>query len=175
MKTILLFAGAAALALGAPAAAKPDGGKGGGHGKGAHAAKVMKGSAHAKSMKGRSAATVKHARASKALSLRTDRNRNGILDRDEALARKYGGALCPPGLAKKTPACVPPGQANRPFREGQRLSSNYRWYTPYNDIPLVLRDHYDLDDDYRYIYRDNVIYVVDPETRLIRDILNAVL
>ena len=104
-----------------------------------------------------------------------DRNRNGIEDRDEALARNYGGALCPPGLAKKTPACLPPGQAKRLFREGQRISTSYRHYTPYRSIPVVLRDRYGLDDDYRYIYRNNVIYTVDPRTRLITSIINAVL
>ena len=70
---------------------------------------------------------------------------------------------------------MPPGQAKRMFREGQRVSANYRYYTPYSDIPLVLRDKYDLDDGYRYIYRDNLIYVVDPATRLITNIINAVL
>ena len=104
-----------------------------------------------------------------------DRNRNGIDDRDEALARKYGGALCPPGLAKKTPACLPPGQAKRLFREGQRISTSYRYYTPYRSIPVALRDRYDLDDDNRYIYRNNVIYMVDPRTRLITSIINAIL
>ena len=70
---------------------------------------------------------------------------------------------------------MPPGQAKRVFRERQRLSSNYRYYTPYNDIPLSLRDRYDLDDDNRYIYRDNVIYTVDPRTRLVTSIINAIL
>ncbi|MFL6830893.1 MAG: hypothetical protein ACJ8D5_09800 [Sphingomicrobium sp.] len=148
MRKLLLLAGAAALIGAAPAVAKP------GHGQG-HGAHV----ANAKIMK----------------TTRLDRNRNGIADADEALARKYGGALCPPGLWKKTPQCVPPGQAKRAFREGQRLSRNYRYYTPYGDIPLVLRNQYNLDPDYRYIYRDNVIYQVDPTTLLIRNIINAVL
>lgn len=98
-----------------------------------------------------------------------------ISTRDQILARKYGGHLCPPGLWKKTPSCMPPGQAKRAFREGQRLTRNYRYYTPYGDIPLSLRDRYDLSNQNRYIYRDNVIYVVDPTTRLVSDIINAVL
>jgi hypothetical protein len=102
-----------------------------------------------------------------------DRDRNGIDDRRQAA--RYGGAECPPGLAKKSPACVPPGQASRMFREGQRLPSGYRYYTDYNDIPLELRNRYTLDDDYRYIYRDNRIYVVDPTTSLITRIISAIL
>lgn len=151
MMKLFLIAGAAAMAVASPLGAKP--GHGQGHGK--QAAHVTK----AKVLK----------------TTRLDRNRNGIADADEALARRYGGALCPPGLWKKTPRCMPPGQASRAFREGQRLASNYRYYTPYGNIPLVLRDQYDLSPDYRYIYRDNVIYVVDPTTRLVRDIINAVL
>lgn len=90
-------------------------------------------------------------------------------------SQMHGGAVCPPGLAKKSPACVPPGQAKRMFREGQRLPNGYRYYTPYGDIPASLRDRYDLDDDYRYIYRDNQIYVVDPATSLVTRILDAIL
>ena len=38
---------------------------------------------------------------------------------------------------------MPPGQAKRIFREGQRVPTNYRYYTPYDDIPMALRDRYD--------------------------------
>jgi hypothetical protein len=162
MRKLFLLAGAAALTAALPAAAKP-----GGHGQG-HGAKGN--TVHVAKVKG-----AKATKAGVAKARFRDRNRNGISDFDESLARKYGGYLCPPGLWKKTPRCMPPGAANRPFREGQRLSRNYRYYTPYGDIPLVLRDRYDLDDDYRYIYRDNVIYQVDPTTLLVRNIINAVL
>ncbi|MBA2466249.1 MAG: hypothetical protein H0V46_01420 [Sphingomonas sp.] len=161
MKMFFLL-GAAAMLSAAPALADKPG-------------KSQGSKAHATKHAGHKA-SAKVDRKAKAVT-RTPRDRNGnrIDDRDEALARKYGGALCPPGLAKKSPACVPPGQAKRMFREGQRLSSNYRYYTPYNDIPLSLRDRYDLDDDNRYIYRNNVIYSVDPRSRLITDIINAIL
>jgi Ni/Co efflux regulator RcnB len=158
MKKFLLLAGAVAMLGVTPALADKPANKG--QGSKAHATKHA---GHKAVSKG------KHGHAVR------DRNRNGLDDRDEALARKYGGALCPPGLAKKTPACQPPGQAKREFREGQRLSSNYRYYTPYGDIPTVLRDRYDLDDDYRYIYRNNVIYTVDPRTSLVTSIINAIL
>jgi hypothetical protein len=166
MKKLLMLAGAATMLASAPALAEKPGK---GQGQKADAVKQV----------GQKASTrVDQARAMNAIQsarVLRDRNRNGLDDGDEALARKYGGALCPPGLANKTPACMPPGQARRMFREGQRLSSDYRYYTPYDDIPLVLRERYDLDDDYRYIYRDNVIYVVDPETRLVRSILDAII
>ena len=106
---------------------------------------------------------------------RIDRDRDGIDDRQEAMMNRWGGANCPPGLAKKNPPCIPPGQASRLFREGQRLSTNYRYYTPYGNIPVALRNQYNLDDDYRYIYRDNTIYVVDPTTRLVTRIIDAIL
>jgi hypothetical protein len=166
MKTLFLLAGAAAM-LGATPALAEKGGKG--HGHKAHASKQM---THKAGNKQGGKATMMKASSKRTLR---DRDRDGIDDRDEAMARKYGGALCPPGLAKKTPTCMPPGQSKRMFREGQRVSSNYRYYTPYGDIPLVLRDRYDLDDDYRYVYRNNVIYQIDPQTRLIRDVIDAIL
>lgn len=161
MRRLVLLAGVAAM-LGATPAVAEKPGNGQAH-KGHATKKVDKTSAKA------------NPKAKHVTRTLRDRDRNRIDDRDEALARKYGGALCPPGLVKKTPACMPPGQAKRLFREGQRLSNNYRYYTPYDDIPLVLRDRYDLDDDFRYIYRNNVIYSVDPRTRLITEIIEAIL
>lgn len=79
---------------------------------------------------------------------------------------------CPPGLANRNPRCVPPGQARRMFREGQRLPVNYSYYTRYDAIPLTVRNQYGIPTGYRYIYRDNVVYVVDPTTRLVRDIID---
>lgn len=169
MKKLLLLVSAVAMAGLYPANAKNPG-KSQGH------------KAHTANHAGK-ASTEGHAKANgKAINSKSikstrvlrDRDRDGIDDRDEALARKYGGALCPPGLAKKTPACTPPGQARRVFREGQRVVPNYR-YTPLEDIPLALRQRLNLTDDNRYIYRDNIIYVVDPQTRLVRSTLDAVL
>lgn len=101
-----------------------------------------------------------------------DRDRDGLDDRAEG---RYGGYVCPPGLAKKTPACVPPGQAQRLFREGQRIPTGYRYYTDLNGIPVGYRDDIPASyrtGDYRYIYRDNTIYVVDRTTRLVRSIID---
>ena len=99
-----------------------------------------------------------------------DRDRDGIDDRQEIMANRWGGANCPPGLAKKTPRCVPPGQVGREFAVGQRVPTG--WGTiAYNRIPLGVRDLYDLDNDNRYIYRNGTLYVVDPRTRLIEQII----
>ena len=81
---------------------------------------------------------------------------------------------CPPGLAWRGTACVPPGHAKRILGVGTRVPRGWS-YTPWGAVPLSLRNQYALDPAYRYVYRDNVIYVVDPQTRLITSIINAIL
>jgi hypothetical protein len=98
-----------------------------------------------------------------------DRDRDGIDDRAQ---NRYGGAACPPGLANRSPACVPPGQAKRMFREGQRIPTNFNVFTNYNDIPVDLRQRYNIPQDFNYIYRDDSVYVVDPATRVVRSIID---
>jgi hypothetical protein len=98
-----------------------------------------------------------------------DRDRDGI---DDRMGRQYGGAACPPGLAKKSPSCLPPGQASRMFREGQRLPTGYNYYTDYNRIPEQYRTQVPYLDANRYIYRDNSVYVVDPRTRMVTQVID---
>jgi hypothetical protein len=98
-----------------------------------------------------------------------DRNRDGL---DDRAANRYGGAACPPGLAKKTPSCLPPGQASRMFREGQRIPTGYDYYTDYNSIPELYRSRVPYADANRYIYRDNSVYVVDPRTRMVTQVID---
>ena len=86
-----------------------------------------------------------------------------------------GRGGCPPGLAKKSPRCIPPGQAKKQFNVGQRLPFGYNGFTPYDRIPYDLRRSYGLNDDYRYIYRDQYLYQVDPRTMVVQQILNAIL
>jgi len=81
---------------------------------------------------------------------------------------------CPRGLAWRGTVCVPPGHANRLLAVGARVPSGWA-YTPWGAVPLNVRNSYDLDPNYRYIYRDGVIYAVDPRTHLITSIINAVL
>ena len=162
MTKLFLLAGAATMIAAAPVLAKPGGGHGYGHGASMKAAHVTK----AKPAK---------AKAVKVKATRRDRDGDGILDADEALARKYGGALCPPGLWKKTPSCMPPGQSKRLFRTGQLVPTRYKYITPFGDIPSALVTQYDLSSTNRYIYRNNVIYVIDPVTNRVVRVINGVL
>jgi hypothetical protein len=130
MRTLLLLAGATALASMSPALAK----SGNGHGN-SHAVKGYGSQGHV----------------------------------------GYGTGGCPPGLAKKNNGCLPPGQAKKLFAQGQRVPYGYNGYTPYGSIPYNLRRQYDLNDNYRYIYRDDYLYQVDPRTSTVQRILNAIL
>ena len=70
---------------------------------------------------------------------------------------------------------MPPGQAKKLYNVGQRLPTGFNRYTGYNQIPIALRNRYNLNDDYRYIYRDNYLYQVDPTTLIVRQVLSALL
>ena len=94
------------------------------------------------------------------------RNNNGY--------RQSSYRNCPPGLAKKHNGCLPPGQA-RKWAQGSRLPYGYNSYTPYNQLPQRYVDQYDLDPNIRYIYRDNMIYQVDPRTSIIERILGGLI
>ena len=94
------------------------------------------------------------------------RNNNGY--------RQSSYRNCPPGLAKKHNGCLPPGQA-RKWAQGSRLPYGYNSYTPYNQLPQRYVDQYDLDPNNRYIYRDNMIYQVDPRTSIIERILGGLI
>jgi len=82
---------------------------------------------------------------------------------------------CPPGLAKRNNGCMGPGQARKSalWSRGERVPYGYRTYTPYNQIPQRYIDQYNLDQNNRYIYRDNTIYQVDPRTQIIQQILGG--
>ncbi len=87
----------------------------------------------------------------------------------------YGVGGCPPGLAKKHNGCMPPGQAKKLFRTGQRFPLSYgnRW--TYNQIPYDLRSRYDLSPNYNYYYGDGYLYRVNPKTMLIQQVISALL
>ena len=85
---------------------------------------------------------------------------------------RHDGYRCPPGLTKKHNGCMPPGQA-RKWAQGSRLPYGYNSYTPYNQLPQRYVDQYDLNPNNRYIYRDNMIYQVDPRTSIIERILSG--
>jgi len=87
----------------------------------------------------------------------------------------YGVGGCPPGLAKKHNGCMPPGQARKLYRVGQRFPLSYgnRW--SYNQIPYDLRTRYSLDPRSSYYYGDGYVYRVDPKTMLIQQVVSALL
>ena len=89
----------------------------------------------------------------------------------------YGTGGCPPGLAKKNPQCMPPGQHRKLFAVGQRVPYGYNGLLGYNALPYDLRTRYGggLDPYSRYIYRDDYLYRVDPTTMVVSEILRAVL
>ena len=82
---------------------------------------------------------------------------------------------CPPGLAKKNPQCMPPGQYKKLYNVGHRFPVGYDRYTPYNRIPYDVRRRYDLDPYGRYIYDNNYVYRVDPTTRVVSEVLRAII
>lgn len=136
MKRLILIAGAASLAIGGPALARPGNGHGNGHGNGyGHG----EGYGH-----------------------------------DHGDAYNGGGGGCPPGLAKKNNGCLPPGQAKKLY-QGQRYQSGYGRLYSYQRIPYDVRRRYRLSSRYRYYYSGGEIYVVNPRTMLIAQVIDALL
>lgn len=175
MRKIFFLAGAAALTAAIPAAAEAQG-RGNGRGQSVRVEQQTRVQANRDAARARAEARLAADRRARRDADRTwiDRNRDGIDDRSGA--RRYGGAACPPGLANRNPPCVPPGQARRAFREGQVLPRSFSYYTPYDTllgrIPETYRD--DIPSGYRYIYRDDAVYVVDPRTRVVRSIIDLI-
>ena len=90
-------------------------------------------------------------------------------------AAGYGVGGCPPGLAKKHNGCMPPGQAKKLFRTGQRYNTAYGSRYAYGQIPYDLRRQYDLNNRYRYYYDNGYLYQVDPRTLLVQQVISALL
>ena len=89
--------------------------------------------------------------------------------------RHYANRNCPPGLAKKNNGCMAPGQARKRYNNGQRWNDSYGTRWSYNQIPYNYRQQYNLDPNDRYYYRDGYIYRVDNRTRLVEQVLSAIL
>ena len=56
---------------------------------------------------------------------------------------------------------------------GYRFGPRYA-YTSYRTLPRVYVQRYDLSPRYRYVYRDNYIYQVDPTTYAITRVIDAI-
>lgn len=80
----------------------------------------------------------------------------------------YGAGGCPPGLAKKAVACVPPGQAKKLV--GERLSV-LRRQVALRDIPRRLRNVYRDTPDYYYRYGDGYMYRVNRRNDVVSSLL----
>ena len=146
MFKLLLAAGAASLVFAAPAAAKPD------HATG-HGNQAKQGQ-------------INHPRE---LSPDFWNARQG-----HASSTFWRNGNCPPGLAKKSNGCLPPGIAKRSFNIGDRWNGNYRRWT-FDQVPLEWRNQYNLDPMNRYYYRDGYLYSVDPRTRLVESVVQALI
>lgn len=80
---------------------------------------------------------------------------------------------CPPGLAKKSVPCVPPGQAKKGgyddtyiYRRGDRLQGDYRLIRRPGDYGLAPNETY---------YRaGGQVYRVDRDTKEVLDLIGAV-
>ena len=83
----------------------------------------------------------------------------------------YGKGGCPPGLAKKPIACVPPGQA----KVGQVLATGLASQMAFGQIPYSLRNQYDLSSRGRYYYGNGYLYRVDPTTMVVQQAIAAAL
>jgi len=77
---------------------------------------------------------------------------------------------CPPGLAKKSPACVPPGQAKNAGAAAVLGSALPTIYAS-NALPIGLRDIYRDNDDYYYRYGDGYVYRVERDNNLVNALL----
>jgi len=104
-------------------------------------------------------------RVKRSRSTSTDRDGNGIRDRDEAYRRT--AKACPPGLAKKDNGCLPPGQAKNRFAVGERLPSSYSSY----NVPPQYRDQYRDTSEDLFRYNDGNLYRVDARTRVIEEVI----
>ncbi len=148
MYKLLLAAGAASLAFAAPVSANP--GKNKGHGNQAK---------HGQTMHQTQGKHAKHATH---------------VYQGRTTANFWGNHSCPPGLAKKNNGCLPPGIAKQSFNVGDRWNGNYRQWS-YDQVPTDWRTQYHLDSDNRYYYRNGYLYSVDPRTRLVESVIQALI
>lgn len=72
---------------------------------------------------------------------------------------------CPPGLAKKNPPCVPPGQAKK-YKRGDYIQRDY--------TRIKNPEEYGLKRGETYYRVGDYVYRVDRETREVLDLIGAV-
>ncbi|SHG38661.1 hypothetical protein [Cognatishimia maritima] len=82
--------------------------------------------------------------------------------------------FCPPGLAKKDPACIPPGQAKKHVDEGEAPYSEGDVIVVENYTILENPEQYDLDPNEVYYRVGDYIYRVDRDSAEVLDLIGAV-
>ena len=90
-----------------------------------------------------------------------------------ATAIAHPMATAPRAWRRSIMAAPRRGQYRQRWSRGERLPRGYNDYTAYNRIPYSYRQRYNLDPRRRYIYRDNMIYQVDPQTQIIQQIISG--
>ena len=82
-----------------------------------------------------------------------------------APAPAKGPQGCPPGLAKKSPACIPPGQVGKAYCVGDRITGDY----------VVLRNpgRWGLDPNETYYRIGHQVLRVDRDTKEVLDLIGA--
>jgi hypothetical protein len=54
---------------------------------------------------------------------------------------------------------------------GTVFGPHYTYYAPYSSIPQPIVTHYHLSPDYRYVTADGYVYVVDPHTYAVTQVI----
>lgn len=106
------------------------------------------------------------------------------------MAANAGSKGCPPGLANKNAACMPPGQykkIDRHHHDGDRYERDrdrdhevrYHRYDRgerIRDNYIIIRDpgRYQLDPRRTYYNVDDYVYRVDPDTGAVLDIIGGI-
>jgi hypothetical protein len=73
---------------------------------------------------------------------------------------------CPPGLAKKSPPCIPPGRVKHDFAVGRRVPADVS-FVSFSHIPVSVRSRFALRSSDRFIHRGDSLVVVNPRTRVV--------
>lgn len=145
MRLFCLLAGAGALAVAAPAAARPD------HG---HHARQHAQHRAVKRAQRREHRAVKREHRAEQRAHRAERRVEHYRARDRHWQHVRH-------------------QHRAHFYRGQRYRSGYATYYSYDRVPWRVRHEYRLSDRYRYYYSDGYVYVVDPRTMLIQQVIAA--
>jgi len=158
MRSLYLLAGVVSLSLTMPALAKP----GNGQAKREQVGGRQKGNGTSAYQRRREDS---RSRVQRTRVTSTDRNGNGVRDRDEGYGRM--AKACPSGLAKKNNGCLPPGQAKKQFAVGERLPSSYNYY----NVPEQYSDQYRDTNEDLFRYNEGNLYRVDAKTRLVEEVI----